>query len=117
ERLQTEKEAGRRPGVRGGFARDSTHLTPSSPGPGSNAKPAKSVLKGKASPAEQDLFHRYVAARKARGEDVAGYDLDRFIEGLNRERAKLKERFGEVAVEFDVADRDGRIRLVARKKS
>jgi hypothetical protein len=117
ERLQTEKEAGRRPGVRGGFARDSTHLVPSSPSPASNAKAAKSVLRGKASPAEQDLFHRYVAARKARGEDVAGYDLDRFIEGLNRERAKLKERFGEVAVEFDVADRDGRIRLVARKKS
>jgi hypothetical protein len=117
ERLQTEKEAGRRPGVRGGFARDSTHLAAASPGPGPNRKATSSVLTGKASPAEQDLFDRYVAARKARGEDVAGYDLGRFIEGLNRERAKLKERFGDVAVEFDVADRDGRVRLVARKKS
>jgi len=116
ERLQAEKEEGRRPGVRGGFVRDSTKLTPGPP-PKPNAPGARSVLTGKASRAEEDLFHRYLTARQARGEDVAGYDLARFVEGLNRERAKLKERFGDVAVEFDVADRDGKVRLVARKKA
>jgi len=116
EKLQAEKEGGRRPGVHGGFARDSTKVTPSPPSK-PNAPAARSVLNGKASRAEEDLFHRYVAARKARGEDIAGYDLAHFVEGLNRERAKLKERFGDVAVEFDVADRDGRVRLVARKKA
>ncbi|HEY6928740.1 MAG TPA: MXAN_5187 C-terminal domain-containing protein, partial [Thermoanaerobaculia bacterium] len=116
EKLQAEKEGGRRPGVHGGFARDSTKLTPTPP-PKPNAPAARSVLTGKASKTEEDLFRRYVAARQARGEDVAGYDLAHFVEGLNRERAKLKERFGDVAVEFDVADRDGKVRLVARKKA
>jgi hypothetical protein len=123
ERLQSEKEAGRRPGVYGGFARESRQAAvppPAAPSPSRkapNAAQAGSVSAGKTSPAERELFNKYVAAKKARGEEMAGYDLDRFVEGLNRERAKLKERFGDVAVEFDVTDRDGRVRLVARKKS
>jgi hypothetical protein len=121
ERLQTEKEAGRRPGVYGGFARDSRHAVglpaPALAGKTSNVTPPGSVLPGKASAdAERGLFDRYVAAKKARGEDMTGYDLARFVEGLNREREKLKERFGNVALEFDIADREGRIRLIARKK-
>jgi len=122
ERLQTEKESGRRPGIHGGFARESRQapVRPTTSGPRAetpNAARSSSVSTGKVSAQEQVLFERYLAAKKARGENMTGYDLPRFIEGLNRERAKLKERFGDVAVEFDVTDRDGRVRLVARKKS
>jgi hypothetical protein len=121
ERLQTEKESGLRPGVHGGFARESRKVaTPPAP-PRHREVPngagGGSVSSGKVSVQEQALFERYLAAKKARGEDMGGYDLSRFVDGLNRERAKLKERFGDVAVEFDVTDRDGRVRLIARKKS
>jgi len=121
ERLQTEKESGLRPGVHSAFARESRQAVVSPVPPprrdAPNAAAPRSVSPGKASAQEQVLFERYLAAKKARGEDMAGYDLSRFVEGLNRERAKLKERFGDVAVEFDVTDRDGRVRLIARKKS
>jgi len=120
ERLQTEKESGRQ-SVHGGFARASRQVAASPPPPprreAPNAAGAGSVSPGKVSVQEQALFERYLAAKKARGEDMAGYDISRFVEGLNRERAKLKERFGDVGVEFDVTDRDGRVRLIARKKS
>ena len=66
---------------------------------------------------DQNLFERYVAAKRARGEDVSGYRLDGFLEGLERERRKVRERFGEEDIVFDVAERDGKVRLVARKKS
>ena len=122
ERLQSEKESGRRPGVHSAFARESRQASTALPASrptrsAPNAAGASSVSSGKASVQEQVLFERYLAAKRSRGEDMAGYDLSRFIEGLNRERAKLKERFGDVAVEFDVTDRDGRVRLIARKKS
>jgi len=48
---------------------------------------------------------------------VSGYRLDGFLEGLERERRKVRERFGEGDIVFDVAERDGKVRLVARKKS
>jgi hypothetical protein len=66
---------------------------------------------------DRELFDRYVAARKARGEDVSGYRLEGFLEGLARERRKVRERLGNEDILFDVVERDGRVRLVARKKS
>jgi hypothetical protein len=62
------------------------------------------------------LFERYVAAKKSRGEDVSGYRLEGFIEGLERERRKVRERFGEGEIVFEVAERDGRVKLIAKKK-
>jgi hypothetical protein len=115
ERLQGEKEAGRRPGLYGHF-RDSE---PAAPERTPNAGPPASVEeKRRTRPREtdQDLFERYVAARKARGEDVSGYRLEGFLEGLERERRKVRDRLGDSEVVFDVAERDGRVRLVARKK-
>ena len=66
---------------------------------------------------DRDLFDRYVAAKKARGEDVSGYRLEGFLEGLERERRKVRDRFGNEDILFDVTERDGRVRLVARRKS
>jgi hypothetical protein len=114
ERLQGEKEAGRRPGLYGHFRGPGE---PAAPAP--NAGRAASVEeKRRARPEEsdRDLFERYVAAKKARGEDVSGYRMEGFLEGLERERRKVRERLGEGDVVFDVAERDGRVRLVARKK-
>ena len=54
--------------------------------------------------------------RRARGEDVAGLRFDRFVEKLEEQRQKLKEHFGDAEIVFDVAERDGRIRLVARPR-
>ncbi len=120
DRLQGEKEAGRRPGLYGHFRE--TAGSPSAAGP--NAAAPASVqqerrglpLPDTAVDPDRELFDRYVAAKKSRGEDVSGYRLEGFLEGLERERRKVRERLGNEDVLFDVTERDGRVRLVARKK-
>jgi len=112
-RLQEEKEAGRRPGLYGHFQEASP--SPSVP----NAAPPASVQEGnRGVPAgsDRELYERYIAARKARGEDVSGYRLEGFLEGLERERRKVGERLGVSEVVFEVTERDGRVRLIAKKK-
>jgi hypothetical protein len=120
DRLQGEKEAGRRPGLYGHF-REAASATASAGEARANDPAPASVQEERrglsAQGSEQDLFERYVAAKKARGEDVSGYRLEGFLEGLERERRKVRERLGEGDIVFDVAERDGRVRLVARKKS
>ena len=113
DRLQAEKEAGRRPGVYGHF----TRLPAADFEPRPNARPPVSVEEPE-TPAGQDsvrdLFERYIAAKRARGEDVAGLDFEHFAAKLARERERLKGQFGGAEIEFDVIERDGRVRLVAR---
>ncbi len=116
DRLLAEKESGRRPGLYGHF-RGAGTPTPDPPGP--NTGRAASVQEEpRVAPADldRDLFERYVAAKKARGEDVSGYRLEGFVEGLERERRKVRERLGMGDIVFDVAEREGRVRLVAKKK-
>ena len=122
DRLQTEKEAGRRPGIYGHFVRlggSETERPPASP----NAREAASVREGEETDTrlvqdpERELFQRYVEARRVRGEDVAGLRFDRFAEKLAEQREKLREHFGDAEIVFDVAERDGRIRLVAKPKN
>jgi hypothetical protein len=125
DRLLAEKESGRRPGLYGHF-REAGGASggPSGGIPGPNAnnpnvgRPSSVQEERPAVPAnpDRDLFERYVAAKKARGEDVSGYRLEGFLEGLERERRKVRERVGAADVVFDVAERDGRVRLVAKKK-
>jgi hypothetical protein len=120
ERLQNEKESGRRPGMYGHFAAASPpRETPSggrhfvgSP----NAGASRSVeAREEAASADRRLFEKYVAARKARGENVEGYVFQKFAESLAKERARLAERLGSEDVVFDVAEREGRVKLVARR--
>jgi hypothetical protein len=120
DRLQGEKEAGRRPGLYGHFreagadaAPAGRKATPNAAAPASVQEERRGLEPGGG---DRDLFDRYVTAKKARGEDVSGYRLEGFVEGLERERRKVRERFGEGEIVFDVAERDGRVRLVARKK-
>ncbi|MEP6992886.1 MAG: MXAN_5187 C-terminal domain-containing protein [Acidobacteriota bacterium] len=114
DRLQGEKEAGRRPGLYGHFGETgpSTPAAPNTPPPASVQEEHRAVPGG----SERDLFERYLAAKKARGEDVSGYRLSGFLEGLERERRKAGERLGGGEIVFDVAERDGRVRLIAKKK-
>jgi hypothetical protein len=120
DRLQGEKEAGRRPGLYGHFREGGGEARrPSAPPPPNAGTPASVQETRHGLPAggsDQDLFARYVAAKKARGEDVSGYRLEGFVEGLERERRKVRDRLGDGEIVFDVAERDGKVRLVARKK-
>jgi hypothetical protein len=124
ERLQTEKEAGRRPGIYG-------HFRPASDAAGHvaetgalNGSPPTSVrlgVKGDASAPEaaehrRALFEKYVAARRAAGETGPTPEFDRFSDSLDRESKRLQERFGGAEVEFEVTERDGKIKLVAKPK-
>lgn len=111
ERLQVEKEAGRRPGT----------VHPHSPagagGHSPNVRPSGSVEAdrgaGSVTGSDQKLFERYLAARKRRGEDVSGLRFESFLDRLAQERGRLKNR-GVAEVDFDVVERDGKVKLVAR---
>ena len=125
ERLQAEKEAGLRPGIRAGFVSQLSpapaaegHPAGRAPASSPNAPPSASVKSGKraGSAADRDLFERYVSARRRMGEDVGGYRLEDFLARLEEERERLRQRLGGDEVEFDVAEREGRVRLVARPK-
>lgn len=120
ERLQAEKESGRRPGVHGGFAApvQSADHPPGRPGV-PNAPAAGSVREERRtgeSP-ERELFDRYIAARRGRGDDVAGIGFEAFRARLQEEAQKLKQRTGAADVEFEVTERDGRVKLVARPQT
>jgi hypothetical protein len=86
DRLQSEKEAGRRPGIYSHFVRlggSDAERPEARP----NARAAASVermeevVEKESRPGEdpeRDLFRRYVEARRAWGEEVAGLLFDRF---------------------------------------
>jgi hypothetical protein len=46
---------------------------------------------------------------------VEGYAYEQFAANLTQERARLKEKLGTEDVVFDVAERDGKVKLVARR--
>jgi hypothetical protein len=124
EKLQEQKEAGRRPGLYGRFqpTREPAGGTSAPPAAPLNATPRSSVEErvekdsAQADP-RRALFEKYVAARRAKGEPAEGLDFERFADSLKRETERVRERFGGAEVEFDVAERDGRIKLVAKKKT
>jgi hypothetical protein len=115
DRLQAEKEAGRRPGIYGHF----TRLPAADFEPRPNVRSPVSVEEPETPGGQdpvRDLFDRYVAAKRARGEDVAGLDFESFSAKVARERESLRGQFGGAEIEFDVVERDGKVRLVARAK-
>jgi hypothetical protein len=112
ERLQDEKESGRRPGLYGHFTPERSPRTD----PGANVRRSADVEEERqAAAAARGLFERYVAARRAKGESMEGYPFERFVQSLERERERLKERLGTAEIEFDVAERDGKVKLIARR--
>jgi alkanesulfonate monooxygenase SsuD/methylene tetrahydromethanopterin reductase-like flavin-dependent oxidoreductase (luciferase family) len=123
DRLQTEKEAGRRPGIYSHFVRLGGSGTERPPAR-ANAREAASVREDEETGTrivqdpepDRELFRRYIEAKRVRGEDVADLRFDRFAEKLADQREKLREHFGDAEIVFDVAERDGRVRLVAKPK-
>ena len=118
ERLQSEKEAGRRPGLYGHFR---PAAEPSHGSGGRNERTAASVsVEGErgsvAAERRRALFDKYVAARRAAGDEGPTPEFDRFSDSLDRESQRLRERFGGAEVEFEVTERDGKIKLVAKPK-
>jgi hypothetical protein len=114
ERLQAEKEAGRRPGIHGGFS--STSAEPSASRPNAAASASVEPDRGAGARVDRELFERYLAARRNRGEDVAGVRFEAFVGRLAEEREKLRDRLGAQEIEFDVVEREGRIKLVAKPR-
>ena len=114
ERLQAEKEAGRRPGIYSGFS--SSPADASSERPNAGRPGSVETDRTVGAPRDRELFERYVAARRSRGEDVSGLGIEAFQARLAEERGKLRERLGTDEVEFDVVERDGRIKLVAKPR-
>ena len=112
ERLQAEKESGRRPGTHGGFS-GSAGESPAF-APNASARSSVEADRGAAGARDRDLFERYVAAKRGRGEEVAGLGLETFLARLAEERDKLKQKLGGGEVDFDVVERDGRVKLVAK---
>jgi hypothetical protein len=125
DRLQGEKESGRRPGLYGHFAPGAGGAPPragAAAGPEAealNAAASASVnaAETRASSGDRSLFQRYLDARKARGESVEGYEFEQFAANLAQERSKLKAKLGTDEVVFDVAERDGKVKLVARRSA
>jgi hypothetical protein len=119
ERLQAEKESGRRPGVHGGFAAPVNSGDPPPVRSAAPNAPAAGSVREKRSTGEsldRELFDRYIAARRGRGDDVAGIGFDAFRARIQEEAQKLKQRTGASDVEFEITERDGRVKLVARPR-
>lgn len=113
ERLQAEKEAGRRPGIHGGFVPHGETEGVHRP----NAPAAASVEGGRRTgEASRDraLFEAWVAAKRRRGEEAGEHQMESFLARLEQERENLKRRVGDREIEFEVVERDGRVKLVAK---
>ncbi len=122
ERLQGEKEAGKRPGLYGRFGPQGQEKSPPPPEARAAAAP-NAGGSGSVDPktaasldSRRELFEKYLAARKSQGQPADGLNFDKFADSLARETERVRERFGGADVEFDVAERDGKIKLVARRK-
>jgi len=120
ERLQGEKEAGRRPGLYGHFVPESSASSLGEPAVGGHPTPNAATVRSvrteeSAGSADRELFEVYLRARRARGESVEAYDFEKFAQSLARERERLKDRLGSGEVVFEVAERDGKIKLIAKR--
>lgn len=116
ERLQEEKESGRRPGLYGHFRPAPAQSSRDGVPPAGNAGgPASVQTEGAWGDAGRRLFERYLEAKKARGESVEGIGYERFVESVEKERERLTERLGTREIVFDIAERDGKVKLVARR--
>jgi hypothetical protein len=129
ERLQAEKESGRRPGLYGHFSEPGVRASggahrdsAETPHASLDGRAAASVQgKGPVSaaaggPADQALYERYIQEKKKRGENVSGYDLAGFLQSLELQRKRLKERYGSKEIEFEVAEREGKVKLIAKPR-
>ncbi len=121
DRLQGEKESGRRPGLYGHFVPGAsgsfagTSFPTRSPSPNAAASASVEQSEERAG-VDRRVYEAYVAARRARGESMDAYSFEAFAQGLARERARLKERLGTEDVVFEVGEREGKVKLIAKRR-
>lgn len=111
ERLQAEKEAGHRPGTPAGFS-----PAPRATSPNDRTSGSVEANREGGSPRDRQLFDRYVAARGKLGEETSGFRLEPFLARLEEERVRLRARLGFTDVDFDVVEREGKVKLVAKPR-
>jgi hypothetical protein len=87
-----------------------------SPAPRPDASPAPSV-KPRSRVDLTPLFDRYVAARKALGEDVSRLKYEKFEEAVKKQAEDIRQKTGSSRLVFEVQTADGRVRLVGRPAS
>lgn len=76
--------------------------------------PAASSVKPRSRVDFTPLFKRYVAARKALGEDVSRLQYEKFEEAVRRQADEIRQKTGSSRLVFEVQTVDGRVRLVGR---
>jgi hypothetical protein len=76
--------------------------------------PAGASVKPKSRVDFTPLFQRYVAARKALGEDVTKLRYEKFEEAVRRQAEEIRKKTGSSRLVFEVQTTDGRVRLVGR---
>jgi len=104
ERVLREREEGRRRAA-------AALISDEGPAPSPNVPPATSVDNS----GEDDLYHRYVAAKRELGQDVA-VDRDGFEQQLRKQREVVERRIGS-GVRFEVVVDGGKVKLAARKSA
>jgi len=71
---------------------------------------------GKRPPAPtEDLYATYLEARRRCGQDVTQLSRDKLEKVIHREKANLRERYGDASFEFRVVVENGKARLKARR--
>lgn len=120
DRLQAEKESGRRPGLYGHFSETGGRASGSGGVPQASLDGGPSGSVQRESPVggatDRALYERYIEEKKRRGENVSAYDFGGFLQGLERQRERLKARYGNRQIEFEVAEREGKVKLVAKPR-
>jgi len=117
ERLQAEKESGRRPGLYGHFSETGARASGALPQGSVDSRTAGSVRKeSEAGDTDRALYEHYIEEKRRCGENVSGYDFEGFRQGLARQRERLRERYGNREMDFVVAQREGKVKLVAKPR-
>jgi hypothetical protein len=86
--------------------------------PGFQAKPAAKKTKAPASESNQidSVYNDLMAARKACNLGGQAPEKQQVASMLEKQKAKIKEKFGDRAVDFKVETRDGKPRIVVKAK-
>jgi len=63
------------------------------------------------------LFETYKHAAETCGQKTEGLSAERFEQALAQHRSRLKEKFGDTPVEFEVQVDEGRVRILARPQT
>lgn len=111
KRLQA-RDTGRGPFGKGKAAPPPPQGAPAKPAGGDASGPGS--VQGKKRLTFEPLFERYIAARRALGEDVSRVKYEKFEELIRRQADEVRKRTGSTRLVFEIQTVDGKVRLVGR---